>query len=59
MTGNLRELLADDPVLLLFLVLAIGFMIGRVRLGSVGLGPVVGVLVAGLLLGHLGFESDP
>lgn len=55
----MRELLVNDPVLLLFLVLAIGFMIGRIRLGSVGLGSVVGVLVAGLLLGHLGFEGDP
>ena len=55
----LRELLASNPVLLLFLVLAIGFMIARLRFGAVELGSVAGVLLAGLLLGHLGFESNP
>jgi putative transport protein len=47
------------PLLLLFLVLGIGFLIGGIRFGSFQLGSVVGVLLAGLLLGHLGFESNP
>jgi putative transport protein len=53
-----RELLAGNPVLLLFLVLAIGFVIGRIRFGPVQLGSVAGVLLAGLLLGHFGFEGN-
>ncbi len=57
--SGLRELLAGNPVLLLFLVLAIGFMVGKIRLGSLSLGSVAGVLLAGLLLGHFGFESNP
>lgn len=59
MIDSLSERLAADPVLLLFLVLGMGFMIGRIRFGSIQLGAVVGVLVAGLLLGHYGFEGDP
>ena len=55
----LQELIRDDPILLLFLVLGLGYAIGRVRFGSFQLGPVAGVLIAGLLLGHLGFESNP
>jgi len=55
----MRELIAGNPVLMLFLVLAIGFMIGRIGFGSIQLGSVVGVLVGGLLLGHFGFEGDP
>ena len=55
----LRDLLVGDPILLLFLVLAIGYMIARIRFGSIELGSVAGVLIAGLLLGHLGFESNP
>jgi putative transport protein len=55
----LRELISGDPILLLFLVLGIGYLIGGVRFGSFQLGPVAGVLLAGLLLGHFGFEGSP
>ena len=55
----LRSLISENPVLLLFLVLGIGYVIGGIRFGSFQLGAVAGVLLAGLLLGHLGFESNP
>ena len=55
----LRDLISGDPVLLLFLVLGIGYLIGGVRFGSFELGPVAGVLLAGLLLGNFGFEGSP
>ncbi len=53
------DLFSGNPVLLLFLVLGIGFIIGGIRFGSFQLGSVMGVLLAGLVLGHLGFESNP
>ena len=53
------ELLSGNPVLLLFLVLAIGFLVGGIRLGSFQLGSVAGVLLAGLLMGNFGFEANP
>jgi len=59
MVDILFELFRENPVLLLFLVLAIGFVVGGIKFGSFELGPVVGVLLAGLLLGHFGFESNP
>lgn len=59
MFDTLQELLSGNPILLLFLVLAIGFLIGGIRFGSFQLGSVAGVLIAGLLFGHLGFESNP
>ena len=55
----LQELIHGNPVLLLFLVLGIGYVIGGIRFGTFQLGSVAGVLLAGLLLGHLGFESNP
>ena len=59
MVETLFELFSTNPVLLLFLVLGIGFLIGGIRFGSFQLGSVVGVLLAGLLMGHLGFEKNP
>ncbi|GAB4442466.1 MAG: aspartate:alanine exchanger family transporter [Chloroflexi bacterium OHK40] len=48
----LIELLAANPLLLLFTVAAIGYLLGRVRLGSVSLG-VAAVLFVGLAVGAL------
>jgi putative transport protein len=45
--------LRNNPELAIFLTLAIGFLIGRVKLGSFSLGIVVGTLFAGVLIGQL------
>jgi putative transport protein len=51
--------LRENPELAIFLTLAIGFGIGRVRVGSFRLGNVVGTLLAGVLVGQLGVKADP
>jgi putative transport protein len=48
--------LRDHPDLTFFLVLGIGYLLGRIRFGTVSLGPVAGVLFAGLFFGALGFK---
>jgi len=53
------ELLRSQPVLTLFLILGMGYLIGAVRIGSFSLGPVAGVLFAGLFLGHFDFRMAP
>src|ERR1700741_2976160 len=45
--------LRTNPELAIFLTLAVGFLIGRVRFGSFSLGIVVGTLLAGVLIGQL------
>ncbi|MBS7812221.1 aspartate-alanine antiporter [Roseococcus pinisoli] len=40
------------PELALFLVISIGYAIGRVKIGGFGLGPVTGSLFAGILIGQ-------
>jgi putative transport protein len=47
------EALRNNPELAIFLTLAIGFLVGRVKFGSFSLGIVVGTLLAGVLVGQL------
>jgi len=44
----LATTLRDNPALAIFLTLAGGFVLGRIRLGSFQLGNVVGTLLAGV-----------
>jgi putative transport protein len=55
---RLIETLHAQPVLTLFLIIGMGYLIGGIRIGSFSLGPVAGVLFAGLFLGHFGFRMD-
>jgi len=45
--------LRNNPELAIFLTLAVGFLIGRVKFGGFSLGIVVGTLLAGVLIGQL------
>jgi putative transport protein len=56
---RLLETLHAQPVLTLFLILGMGYLIGNIRIGSFSLGPVAGVLFAGLFLGHFDFRMSP
>ncbi|MBF9000045.1 MULTISPECIES: aspartate:alanine antiporter [Vibrio] len=49
-------LLKQNPILLIFVVLAIGLGIGKIRIGGLQLGNSIGVLVTALVMGHLGFS---
>jgi len=49
----------ENPELAIFLTLAIGFVIGRLRIGSFRLGNDVGTLLAGVLVGQLQVEIRP
>jgi len=51
--------LRENPELAIFLTLAIGFTIGRLRIGGFSLGNVVGTLLAGVVVGQLDVELDP
>ena len=55
---RLIETLRAQPVLTLFLILGMGYLIGNIRIGSFSLGPVAGVLFAGLFLGHFDFRMS-
>ena len=48
--------LRNNPELAIFLTLALGFAVGRLRIGSFTLGTVVGTLLAGVLVGQLNVQ---
>jgi len=53
------EAMQIRAVLLIFVVLGVGQLIGRIGLGSFSLGPVAGVLFAGIFFGHFGLRITP
>ena len=59
MIANLVASLRHNPELAVFLTLALGFLLGRVRLGTFKLGNVVGTLLAGVLIGQLAIKVHP
>lgn len=53
------DLLKGDQVLIIFTVISLGYLLGKVNILNFELGNVTGVLIAGLFLGAWGFESNP
>jgi putative transport protein len=51
--------LRQNPELAIFLTLALGFLLGRMKFGSFRLGNVVGTLLAGVLIGQLAIKVQP
>src|SRR5438094_10286046 len=50
------DALRHNPELAIFLTLALGFLVGRLKIGGFSLGTVVGTLLAGVLIGQLDIE---
>ena len=59
-TGSLvLDFLRSNPVFTLFVVLGCGYLVGRLRIGPIALGPVAGALLVSLFLGQFGFTITP
>ncbi|WP_370646546.1 hypothetical protein, partial [Photobacterium sp. OFAV2-7] len=52
--NELLIFLQEQKVLVFFLVLSLGYGIGRIPFGGITLGPAGGVLLAGLFFGQIG-----
>jgi putative transport protein len=55
----LYDILRKYPELAIFLTLAIGFYIGKLKVGGFSIGAVTGVLLTGLAIGQLGIPISP
>jgi putative transport protein len=58
MIDSLDQLLRENPIALLFVILGLGYLIGRTKIRGFEFGSVTGVLFAGLIFGHFGFEMS-
>jgi putative transport protein len=56
LTSQILEILHTNPSMMLFLIIGLGYLIGRIGFGGFSFGPVAGVLFAGLFFGHFGFR---
>jgi len=56
---NVAEILRRNPELAVFLTLALGFLLGRLRIGTFKVGAVLGTLLAGVSIGQIGIEVPP
>ena len=57
--SGLAHILQQHPELAVFLTLAVGFLIGKLRIGTFTLGTVLGCLLAGVVIGQLGVQISP
>ena len=55
----LHRLFTAEPLLALFLTVALGYLVGRVKIGSFTLGGIAGTLLVGVVIGQLGVAIDP
>lgn len=53
------ELFNKNMTLMIFAVIALGLIVGRIKIGQIELGSTTGVLLVGLLFGHFGFQAEP
>jgi putative transport protein len=56
--GYVTALLHENQALLFFLVLGLGYLLGKIKLKGFEFGPVAGVLFVGLVFGHYGYGEN-
>ncbi len=54
----LHHLLSVQPLLALFLTIALGYVVGKIKIGSFVLGGIAGTLLVGVLIGQIGINID-
>jgi aspartate-alanine antiporter len=54
----LRELFTDIPLIALFVTIALGYLVGKIRVRTFVLGGIAGTLLVGVLIGQIGIKLD-
>jgi len=54
----LHRLVTTEPLLALFVTIALGYLVGKIKVGSFVLGGIAGTLLVGVIIGQLGVNID-
>ncbi len=54
----LHELITKEPLLALFVTIALGYLVGKIKVGSFVLGGIAGTLLVGVVIGQFGVDVD-
>ena len=54
----LKHLFTQEPLLALFATIALGYLIGKIKIGSFVLGGVAGTLLVGVVIGQMDIQID-
>ncbi len=53
-----HEIFKSQPLLALFITIALGYLVGKIKIGSFVLGGIAGTLLVGVVIGQLGIDID-
>jgi len=54
----IHEIFKSQPLLALFITIALGYLVGKIKIGSFVLGGIAGTLLVGVVIGQLGIDID-
>src|SRR5580698_5135240 len=54
----LHRLVTAEPLLALFVTISLGYLVGKIKIGSFVLGGIAGTLLIGVIIGQLGVSID-
>ncbi|HTH60125.1 MAG TPA: aspartate-alanine antiporter [Paraburkholderia sp.] len=54
----IRYLFSSQPLLALFATIALGYLVGKIKVGNFVLGGIAGTLLVGVVIGQLGVDID-
>lgn len=56
---DIVALIKQNPQLLVFVLLALAYFVGRIKIGKFQLGSAAGILIVSIVFGHFGFQLFP
>jgi putative transport protein len=54
-----RHLFTEQPLVALFITIALGYFVGKLKVGTFVLGGIAGTLLVGVIIGQVGVKMDP
>ena len=55
----IRHLFTEQPLVALFITIALGYFVGKLRIGTFVLGGIAGTLLVGVVIGQIGVAINP